>query len=121
MSHNPGGSIDLLPKICKRELFFEREELIIELHLELIMQSPFILAFLFTVLCILSQSGEAFWRDGREIEREKRTFPMRSHFLTKKHTPRTFANDEQFYSKALRKKPRQTGQKAINDKSPDLS
>ena len=63
------------------------------------MQSPFILAFLFTVLCILSQSGEAFWRDGREIERGKRTFPMRSHVLTKKHTPRTFANDEQFYSK----------------------
>lgn len=50
------------------------------------MKPHFFLAILFSILCILTQPGEAFVRDGRGIQREKRTFPMSIPFLEEPYT-----------------------------------
>lgn len=44
------------------------------------MQSHFILVLLFSILCVLSQPGDAFFREGRTLDVENKAFPKRSHF-----------------------------------------
>ena len=45
------------------------------------MQSHFILVLLFATLCVLSQPGDAFFREGRTVDVENKAFPKRSHFM----------------------------------------
>ena len=45
------------------------------------MQSHFILVLLFSTLCVLSQPGDAFFREGRTLDVENKAFPKRSHFM----------------------------------------
>ena len=50
------------------------------------MKPLFFLAILFSILFILTQPGEAYWREGRSIQREKRTFPMGIPFREEPYT-----------------------------------
>ena len=45
------------------------------------MQSHFILVLLFSILCVLSQPGEAFFREGRTLDVENKAFPKRTHSM----------------------------------------
>lgn len=44
------------------------------------MKLHFVQAILFSILCTLTQPGEAYWREGRSIQREKRILPINIAF-----------------------------------------